>query len=151
MRITSYNDLVTALRARQDELGLSCAALDELTGLAAGYTAKVLGPARTRIMSGMSIDLYLTALAIDLEVVPSAEKLRRMERRWEKRIGSHVRRNHKISNEQIERVKPHVLKQWSHHANIARMVRTTPEVRRAIASKAGKASGRARRLKARAM
>jgi hypothetical protein len=48
------DDLIEALRARKDEIGLSNAVLEELAGMAAGHVDKVLGhraPAAHRFIS----------------------------------------------------------------------------------------------------
>jgi hypothetical protein len=73
-RISNYNDLVAALRARKEALGLSDASLDTVAGLAPGHTCKVLGPTRARGIGAATLEAYLMALAVDFVMVENPDK-----------------------------------------------------------------------------
>jgi hypothetical protein len=93
--ITSYDEMIDALRARKAELGLSDAVVDDLTGLPTGYTGKVLGPARVKKMGALSLWLMLEVLAFDMRLDSSVEKAARMQERWEKRSEGQANMNNK--------------------------------------------------------
>jgi hypothetical protein len=67
-----YDDIVAALRARKEELFLNHLELDARCGLAAGYTAKVMGLRRTtygtfnRNLGPAAWDALLSALRMHL-------------------------------------------------------------------------------------
>lgn len=102
--IACYNDLVEALRSRKASLGLSDATLDDIAGLTAGHTNKVLGPSRDRGIGAATFEAYLMALAIDLVMVESKSKLKTMRPHYEGRKDSHVRTNHRLSGAGVSRI-----------------------------------------------
>lgn len=83
--VTSYDTLIEALRRRKAMLGMTHAALDDLTGLQSGYVGKLLGPAGIKTLGPMSFDVILEALAVKLVLVEDVEAAKRMVSRWEKR------------------------------------------------------------------
>jgi hypothetical protein len=77
--ITSMTGLLEAIRTRQDELDLSCELIDEIAGLPARYTSKLLAPVPLRGISHMSLTAILGALGIGLlssRTSPNAKKSR---------------------------------------------------------------------------
>jgi hypothetical protein len=66
--IRSYEDLVAALRGRCDELDISFRTLDEVAGLADGYSAKLLAPGSSLVMGRGSFAAVLGALGLVLTV-----------------------------------------------------------------------------------
>ncbi len=86
-----YDGLIEALRQRKTDLGLSCLLMDELSGLPAGYTAKVLGPSRIKSLGAISTSAINGCLAIKLAVIEDLEAIQRMAGRWERRDEGHVR------------------------------------------------------------
>jgi hypothetical protein len=83
--ITSMTGLLEAIRARQDELDLSCETIDEIAGLPARYTAKLLAPTPLRGISHMSLTAILGALGIGLVVVEDSGQREKVEDRWKPR------------------------------------------------------------------
>lgn len=83
--IRDYDGLITALKARADEIGVTTQFLDYLTGLPQGYVGKVMGPSRVRRIGFDSIFDLAEAVAMRLELVPDLEAAKRMEKRWEAR------------------------------------------------------------------
>jgi hypothetical protein len=83
--ITSMTGLLEAIRARQDELDLSCETIDEIAGLPARYTAKLLAPVPLRGISHMSLTAILGALGIGLVVVEDDAQREKVEDRWKPR------------------------------------------------------------------
>jgi hypothetical protein len=83
--ITSMTGLLEAIRARQDELDLSCETIDELAGLPARYTAKLLAPVPLRGISHMSLTAILGALGIGLIVVEDVAQREKVKDRWHPR------------------------------------------------------------------
>jgi hypothetical protein len=84
--IRTYRQLVDALRARRLELDLSFALLDELAGLATGYSTKVLSPAESRskhpkLLGTMSLAVILGALGCQLELVEDEQAMEQIKPR----------------------------------------------------------------------
>lgn len=114
--VQDYDGLITALRARADELALSTMTMDVLSGLPTGYVGKLFGPSRVKMIGLDSLWLLTDVLALDVVLVPSLEKARRMELRWEKR-------------DELRR-RPGVLRK-----------RFSPELRAKVASEIGRIGG----------
>jgi hypothetical protein len=83
--ITTMTGLLDAIRARQDELNLSCETIDDLAGLPARYTAKLLSPTPVRGISHMSLTAILGALGIGLVVVEDPGGQQKVKDRWQPR------------------------------------------------------------------
>jgi len=87
--IRSYSDLLSLLRARRDELGISCETLDRLAGLSSGHAG--------RLLSGLSrcgVILYwplLTALGLRCVIEIDPDAVARLAPRWQRRNEAHVR------------------------------------------------------------
>src|ERR1035437_10111149 len=64
-----YGELVAALRKRKAALSLSGAEIEQRTGLAAGYVAKLLGPSRVKVAGPLSLGLMLQTLGLRLAVI----------------------------------------------------------------------------------
>ena len=91
----SKADLVEILRQRRDELDISHETIDALTGLAEGYTSKLLAPKPIKNLGPMSFGAILGALALGVAavlIVEDPEQARRMAARWQKRKRPPVRR-----------------------------------------------------------
>lgn len=79
------NALVELLRARKNELNIADKELDEIAGLAAGYTGKLLGPARVKQFGSMSLFAMVGALGLTLSLHVDEEATRRVLARVQKR------------------------------------------------------------------
>jgi hypothetical protein len=62
----SYDELVTALRARVGQLGVSCESIDALAGLPQRYTNKLLAPVAVRTFHRRSLGPLLQSLGVKL-------------------------------------------------------------------------------------
>lgn len=146
---SNYDGVVEALRARKEELGYSDLELDARAGLAAGHTSKVLGPARTKGMGSVVLELYMAALAVDVVIVDSPAK-RALLVKYDGRLASAVRRNHRLSMVQFERMKPMLFRTAGRIGGLlggpARALKLTAKQRSRIARKAGLASAAKRKL-----
>lgn len=69
-----YDELVSALRDRAEELGLSYEAIDDRAGLQSGYTAKLLGPGMSRKLGPVSLGSLLGTLGLVIELIEIADK-----------------------------------------------------------------------------
>lgn len=83
--IRDYDQLINALKARADEIGLSYNLIDELTGLPNGYTGKLFGPSRVKMVGMDSLWLIVEVLAIEVTFAPSLALAQKMAARWERR------------------------------------------------------------------
>ena len=61
--IRSMPDLLGALRARRDEVGITLETLDHVAGFPSGYSAKLLAPEPIKNLGWMSLDRRLIVLA----------------------------------------------------------------------------------------
>lgn len=84
-RIRNYNDFVTALRTRADDLGATREQLDEVAGLASGYAAKLLAPGQPRKFGWKSFDAMLGALGLALIAVDDPEALAKLRGRYHRK------------------------------------------------------------------
>lgn len=67
--VDDYSGLVTALRKRKTALSLSGGEIEQRSGLAAGYVAKLLGPSRVKVAGPLSLGLMLQTLGLRLAVI----------------------------------------------------------------------------------
>jgi hypothetical protein len=74
--IRTYDDLVHALRARAEELGLSRENIDDIAGLPSGYASKILAKKHIKRMGALSLWLILPALGAQLCLIEDPESLR---------------------------------------------------------------------------
>jgi hypothetical protein len=133
--VTCHDQLVDALRARKEHLGLSNAFVDDLIMLAGGHTDKLLGPARKRGLSPFTLDAMLTALALKLVVVQDDEQADRMRARWGARDARQVRspvRTATVGPAVIRRARFAVARELGRAGGRARWKGTTPELRRKL-------------------
>jgi hypothetical protein len=80
-----------ALRARSDELAVSRAELDSLSGLQSGYCSKLLSPVPIKQVGMESLGPLLTVLGVKLIMVEDLDALRRIGPRLTKRNEQAVR------------------------------------------------------------
>jgi phytoene dehydrogenase-like protein len=89
--VTDYADLVSALRQRCDDLGLTFDTLDEVCGFCDRYTAKLLAPYRRasarplRSFGGMSLGAILGGLGLKIVLVEDRAALARVRGRYRPR------------------------------------------------------------------
>jgi hypothetical protein len=88
--ISSYEDLIAALRARQSALELSHEVLSEISGLPERYSSKVLSPRGSRRVGMLSLQLLLSGLGVKLLMVEDPVTLELYRSRREKRDAAHV-------------------------------------------------------------
>src|SRR5262252_7341200 len=129
---TSHNELIEAMRARKEALGLSNAWIEHTIQLADGHCDKVLGPARERGLSQLTIDGLLAALAIKLIVVEDEAAAARMRPMWDGRDQRQVRPPARIAASLIKLAAPAVLREFRRKGGIGRWRDTTPELRRKL-------------------
>jgi hypothetical protein len=130
---TDLDALVEILRQRKAALQLSDQLVDELAGLSAGHTGKVLGAAPTKFLGRISLGALLGALALRLVVVEDREALARVGKRWERREDSRVHDNGRISRLAIRRVRPIIMSELARKGAAARWKNATADDRRAAA------------------
>jgi hypothetical protein len=76
------DELVAIMRKRKEQLQLSDALVDELSGLGAGHTGKLLGPVPVKRLGAQSLSDLLGALGLKLVVVVDEEQSARIGKRW---------------------------------------------------------------------
>jgi hypothetical protein len=77
--ISTYDELITALRQRAIALNTPLEAIDDVAGLPTRYATKLLG--KTSVLGPMSFGALLGALALKLAVMPDDDALARIRHR----------------------------------------------------------------------
>lgn len=75
--VTSYDELIAALRARADELKITRETLDAVSGLQSGYSGKLLAPVPIRQFGRTSLGPMLQAMGLAIVLIEDVESLRR--------------------------------------------------------------------------
>ena len=83
--IRSMPELLEAIRARRDELGVTHENLDSISGLASGYVSKLLCDPPMKGLGATSLPALLGALGAALVMVPDTAQIERVSPRWQKR------------------------------------------------------------------
>ncbi len=86
--VTSKAELVEVIRRRRDELGITHATIDAITGWADGYCSKLMCDPPMKNFGEMSLGLVLGALALGIarvEIVEDPAQAERVRGRWVKR------------------------------------------------------------------
>jgi hypothetical protein len=83
--LRSMADVLAALRARRDELGITFETLDAIAGWPCRYGAKLLAPEPSKNMGWQSLGLGLGALGTMLIMIEDEEQIRRVQSRWIRR------------------------------------------------------------------
>lgn len=137
----SYDEMIDALVARKNELGLSNEMVDELTGLPGGYTGKVLGPARVKKMGALSLWLMLEVLALKIEFHTDLQTAEKMAVRWEKRSEGQANLNNNarpLSMRALAKKHRATFRASGKAGNRARQAALSPEKRSMLARRAAK-------------
>jgi hypothetical protein len=152
---TDYEGLRLALAAAREHRDISLERLDAIAGAPSGYFAKLLGPRPVRRIGLQSLGWALGGLGIKCQVVEDIPAFELVKGRFVVRDAPHLssatqwhaRRNLAIAGSTAA---PWLFTQEkAREMGKKRMMMMTEKQRKKIARKAGKASGRARRIKAR--
>ena len=79
--VRTYDDLLAVARARMAQFSITFETLDAVSGVAAGYSAKLLGPNPGKRFGVMSFCAIMGALGIKLLAVDDPEALARVRPR----------------------------------------------------------------------
>jgi len=90
--VRDYQQLLDALRFRQNQLNISRETIDEVAGLPQRYTSKLLAPFPIKGVGRISLGPLLGALGLKLLVVEDIEALDRVRSRLAQRDPADVRR-----------------------------------------------------------
>jgi hypothetical protein len=148
--VGSIDQLLSALRARRDELEITNETIDAVAGLADRYTSKILAANfPSKGLGHVSLGLLLGALGLGVArviITEDPEQVARVQARWVKwkRIPYPSPRV-SLSAKAIECAKPLVLRDLSKLGTAARMVKLTGQHRSRIARHAAKCRWRKRR------
>jgi hypothetical protein len=102
MIVDSYESLVLTLRQRADEVNVSRLAIDDLSGMAAGYAGKILSLTGAKKIGPMSLFLVLPALGLRLAVVEDEDALAQIRRKTSPRDQNQVRYRHRTQSPPAE-------------------------------------------------
>jgi hypothetical protein len=104
--IRCSDDMVEALRARKEQLGLSNAALEEQVLMAAGTCDKYLGPSRSANLTWRVTEDVMTLFGVELVMRVNPDLEAKMLERLERRDERAVRRPKRISAKLLELAQP---------------------------------------------
>jgi hypothetical protein len=99
--ITSYADLLVALRRRMVQLDATFESLDDVSGLSHGYSAKLLSSNPVKCLGLVSFGAILGALGLKIVVVEDAEQLERVQHRLVGRDLRGTNGPHKLWRERV--------------------------------------------------
>lgn len=152
-----YVGLVQILELARRQLEVPYSVLDDLSGLPERYTQKVLQRAPDKRLGPFSLGRMLKALGLRLIVVVDQEQREKNQKRrdwrpskpqggWKHRPAT--REGQRAMRASEKRAYPNAGRsEWGREMQARQMVLLTPDLRKKFARKAGKASGRARRMK----
>jgi hypothetical protein len=104
--IRCSDDMVEALRARKEQLGLSNAAIEEQLLMAAGTCDKYLGPTRSASLTWRVTEDVMTLFGVELVMRVNPELEAKMLERLERRDERAVRSPKRISAKLLELAQP---------------------------------------------
>lgn len=111
--VRDHDELVDALRARKDALGLSDKFVDDTCFDTPGHTNQVLGPSRKKNLGRKSLDGLLITLGCALVLVEDPERIAFMESQWEARVAHKIHfPQHRVSKSVVKRARPVVLRSY---------------------------------------
>jgi hypothetical protein len=142
--LRTADDLIAALRARKDELGLSNATVDEIAGMTLGHWDKACGPSRVKSPNLFTLMSLIGALGLAVQFVDDPDRIRAVRGRWRRRSDPQVC----PPTLTIGQARPVVLSRAARKAAKARWARSTPEARAAVVAALNTARA-AKRLRAR--
>src|SRR6266487_2945760 len=76
--VTDYDTLHAALRARQDQLDISCQTIDRAAALANGHSSKILAPKQLKKPGWQTLGFLLPALGMKLALLEDADALEQL-------------------------------------------------------------------------
>ena len=86
-----YVSLRNAIRARVEQLNISRVCLDEVGGLPAGYSSRLLAPTAKKKIGQLSLELMLKAAGLKMVLVDDREALAKFEPMYAERDASQAR------------------------------------------------------------
>jgi hypothetical protein len=125
----TYDELHAALRNRADQLQVSRAQLDYLSGLQSGYCGKLLSKTRIKNFGRQSLGPLLTVLGLCLQVVEDPAAMARIGPRLTKRNAASVR----YANGRTRKKRPELDSAWGKRMAALRVLTQTPCERSRIA------------------
>jgi hypothetical protein len=154
--VRDYEDLLQAIRMRRDQLAVTHAVLDDVSGLQIGYVSKMLADPPVKNMGIMAMGPLLGALGVQLLMVEDPEAFARVRGRLtvSSRKGMHTdwirdssysRWAGLMGKRSSDKRAPAERKRIARLAGMARARSMTAEQRIALAKIANRASAKARK------
>jgi hypothetical protein len=131
-----------AMRRRVSELNISHLRLDEIAGLPAGYSGKLLGPAQVKNFGPMSFIVMPKSLGLCLALVEDPAALARVSGRYvspRRRSAHYGNRARALGKRILERVRPEIIREFCKRAGKLAQECRTPEQRSRLGRKAARA------------
>jgi hypothetical protein len=130
----TYDELHAALRNRAEQLAVSRAELDYLTGLQSGYCGKLLSKTQIKNIGPQSLGPLLTVLGLCLQVVEDPAAMARIGPRLKRRNDASVR----YASGKRRRKRPKLGPQWARLMNAKRTLALSPMRRTELSRQAAR-------------
>jgi hypothetical protein len=131
--IRNSDDMVEALRARKEQLGLSNAAIEEQLLMAAGTCDKYLGPTRSASLTWRVTEDVMTLFGVELVMRINPELAAKMQQRLDRRDERQVRPQRRLSKELLAIARKQFFQELSACGNAARKAKVSAKARSRIA------------------
>lgn len=148
--IEDSNAFHAAMRRRVSELNISHLRLDEIAGLPAGYSGKLLGPAQVKNFGPMSFIVMPKSLGLCLALVEDPNALARVKDRYIPRQRVNSRNGNQarpLGKRILDRVRPSIIHEFCKRAGKLAQKSRSPEQRSRLGRKAARARWRGPRRK----
>lgn len=131
--VTSYSEMIAAIRTQVGALGVRYEDFDELAGFAAGLSGKVFGPSMVKRLGPEKLFDAMRAAGLRIKLEPDPDQLEKMRIRiaenYNPRQGNQARMNNSASPAGTYMMS-RVFKHFAKLGGKARMAKMTPKERR---------------------
>jgi hypothetical protein len=107
LEIRSYADLVRALRERKEQLDVSFATIEDVSGLQSGHCSKLMSPRPSKLFGKLSLGLILQTLGMRLVLVEDKEAMARIRSRLTPRFRAGRGERHAVTHLDARRAAAH--------------------------------------------
>jgi hypothetical protein len=104
--LRTADEILDAVKARKEALGLSDALVDEIAGYSAGRWNKSFGPSCEKPPSVSTLMIFADVLGLSIMLVEDPQKVRRMSSRWQRRAEGYVHDASKVASSAMRRLRP---------------------------------------------
>lgn len=152
--VTSYSELIAAIRARIGELAIRYEDFDVLAGFAPGLSGKVFGPSQVKRLGPEKLFDALCAASLKIDVKPDLEQLAKMQKQMAEKCQTRQANQARMNNSASPAGTYMMSRVFKHFAKLggkARMAKMSKEERSQHQRRAALAKAKQDRKKAKAL